>query len=159
MDTVLIMSTIGLIIIGATVLSQALALSGLPAAIAESVAASGAPPIVILLAVYLLYLVLGCTLAAIEMLLITLPFTFPLVIGLGYDPVWFGIAVVMLIEIGMLTPPLGMNLFILLAVSRGRLSLGDVAKACVPFWIILMLSLTLITLFPQIVLFLPNLVF
>ena len=109
------MSTIGLIIIGATVLSQALALSGLPSQIAQIVADSGLPPIVVLIAVYCLYLVLGCLLAAIEMLLITLPFTFPLIIGLGYDPVWFGIAVVMLIEIGMLTPPLGMNLFIILA--------------------------------------------
>jgi TRAP-type C4-dicarboxylate transport system permease large subunit len=98
-------------------------------------------------------------LAAIEMLLITLPFTFPLIIGLGYDPVWFGIAVVMLIEIGMLTPPLGMNLFIILAVSEGRMSLGEVARSCIPFWFILIASLTLITIFPQIVLFLPNLVF
>jgi tripartite ATP-independent transporter DctM subunit len=158
-DTVLVMSTIGLIIIGATVLSQALALSGLPSQIAETVANSGLPPIVILIAVYCLYLVLGCLLAAIEMLLITLPFTFPLIIGLGYDPVWFGIAVVMLIEIGMLTPPLGMNLFIILAVSEGRMSLGEVARSCIPFWFILIASLTLITIFPQIVLFLPNLVF
>ena len=158
-DTVLVMSTIGLIIIGATVLSQALALSGLPSDIAKAVAASGMPPILILLSVYLLYLVLGCLLAAIEMLLITLPFTFPLVVGLGYDPVWFGIAVVMLIEIGMLTPPLGMNLFIILAVSEGRMSLGEVAQSCIPFWIILMFSLALITIFPEIALFLPRLAF
>tara|TARA_B100001123_G_scaffold412991_1_gene510911 strand:+ start:1257 stop:2546 length:1290 start_codon:yes stop_codon:yes gene_type:complete len=158
-DTVLVMSTIGLIIIGATVLSQALALSGLPSQIAQIVADSGLPPIVVLIAVYCLYLVLGCLLAAIEMLLITLPFTFPLIIGLGYDPVWFGIAVVMLIEIGMLTPPLGMNLFIILAVSEGRMSLGEVARSCIPFWFILIGSLTLITIFPQIALFLPNLVF
>ena len=159
LDTVLVMSTIGLIIIGATVLSQALALSGVPSGIAQAVAEAGLPPILVLLAVYALYLVLGCLLAAIEMLLITLPFTFPLIVGLGYDPVWFGIAVVMLIEIGMLTPPLGMNLFIILAVSEGRMSLGDVAKSCIPFWIILMFSLALITIFPEIALFLPSLVF
>ena len=159
LDTVLVMSTIGLIIIGATVLSQALALSGVPSGIAQAVAEAGLPPILVLLAVYALYLVLGCLLAAIEMLLITLPFTFPLIVGLGYDPVWFGIAVVMLIEIGMLTPPLGMNLFIILAVSKGKMSLGDVAKSCIPFWIILMFSLALITMFPQIALFLPALVF
>jgi C4-dicarboxylate transporter, DctM subunit len=158
-DTVLVMSTIGLIIIGATVLSQALALSGVPGGIAQAVAESGLAPIFVLLAIYALYLVLGCLLAAIEMLLITLPFTFPLIVGLGYDPVWFGIAVVMLIEIGMLTPPLGMNLFIILAVSEGKMSLGDVAKSCIPFWIILMFSLTLITIFPEIALFLPGIVF
>jgi TRAP-type C4-dicarboxylate transport system permease large subunit len=93
------------------------------------------------------------------MLLITLPLTFPVVIGLGHDPVWFGIAVVMLIEIGMLTPPLGMNLFVILAISRGRLTLGELALACIPFWLILMVSLAIITIFPEIVLFLPDLVF
>jgi tripartite ATP-independent transporter DctM subunit len=159
METVRVMSTIGFIIIGATVLSQALALSGLPASVSKAVAESGLPAIAILFSVYALYLVLGCLLAAIEMLLITLPFTFPLITELGYDPVWFGIAVVMLIEIGMLTPPLGMNLFIILGVSEGRMSLGEVARACVPFWLILMVSLGLVTLFPAIALFLPNLVF
>jgi C4-dicarboxylate transporter, DctM subunit len=95
-------------------------------------------------------------LAAIEMLLITLPFTFPVVIGLGYDPVWFGIAVVMLIEIGLLTPPVGMNLFVILAISRGRLTLGELARACIPFRLILMVSLAIITIFPDLALFLPT---
>ena len=158
-DTALVMSTIGFIIVGATVLSQALALSGIPEEISRSVAESGLPPLLILLAVYLLYLVLGCLLAAIEMLLITLPFTFPVIIGLGYDPVWFGIAVVMLIEIGMLTPPLGMNLFVILAISGGRLNPSELAIACIPFRRILMAGLAIITAFPQIVLFLPNAVF
>ncbi len=97
--------------------------------------------------------------AGVEMLLITLPFTFPVIVSLGYDPVWFGIAVVMLIEIGMLTPPLGMNLFVILAISQGRLNLSELAKACIPFWLILMLGLAIITMFPSIVLFLPNLTF
>ena len=158
-DTALVMSTIGFIIVGATVLSQALALSGIPEEISKAVAESGLSPLLILLAVYLLYLVLGCLLAAIEMLLITLPFTFPVIIGLGYGPVWFGIAVVMLIEIGMLTPPLGMNLFVILAISGGRLKLSELAIACIPFWLILMVGLAIITAFPQIVLFLPDAVF
>ena len=158
-DTALVMSTIGFIIIGATVLSQALALSGAPAQAAQFIAESGLSPLLILLSIYLLYIVLGCMLAAIEMLLITLPFTFPVVIALGYDPVWFGIAVVMLIEIGMLTPPLGMNLFVILAISNGRMTLGELARACIPFWLILMAGLAIITFFPEIALFLPNLVF
>lgn len=159
MDTVLIMSTISLVIVGATVLSQAMALSGLPGAMARWVADSGAPPLLILLAVYALYLALGCVLAAIEMMLITLPFTFPLITGIGYDPVWFGVALVMLIEIGLLTPPVGMNMFIVMAISRGQMSLGEVARACVPFWMIQVAALALITAFPQIALFLPNLLF
>ena len=159
MDTVLIMSTISLVIVGATVLSQAMALSGIPAAMAKAVSASGLPPIVILLGIYVLYIVLGCVLAAIEMMLITLPLTFPLVVGLGYDPVWFGVALVLLIEIGLLTPPVGMNMFIVVAISRGQMSLGDVSRACVPFWLIQLAVLALVTVFPGIVLFLPNLLF
>ncbi|MBP8296228.1 MAG: TRAP transporter large permease [Burkholderiales bacterium] len=159
MDTVLIMSTISLVIVGATVLSQAMALSGIPAAMAKAVSASGLPPIVILLGIYLLYIVLGCVLAAIEMMLITLPFTFPLVVAIGYDPVWFGVALVLLIEIGLLTPPVGMNMFIVVAISRGEMSLGQVARACVPFWLIQMSLLALVTIFPEIVLFLPDLLF
>ena len=158
MSTVRVFSTICLIIIGATVLSQALALSGIPSSVARAVAESGLSPLVVLLGVYAIYLILGCLLAAIEMLLITLPFTFPLIVGLGYDPVWFGIAVVLLIEIGMLTPPLGMNLFIILAVSQGRLSLNEIVRGCIPYWFILLGSLALLTIFPQIAVFLPQLV-
>jgi TRAP-type C4-dicarboxylate transport system permease large subunit len=136
-----------------------MALSGIPAAMAKAVSASGLPPIVILLGIYVLYIVLGCVLAAIEMMLITLPLTFPLVVGLGYDPVWFGVALVLLIEIGLLTPPVGMNMFIVVAISRGQMSLGDVSRACVPFWLIQLVVLALVTVFPGIVLFLPNLLF
>lgn len=159
LETIKIMSTIGLVIIGATVLSQALALSGLPEQIAGKVANSSASPLLILLGIYALYLVLGCMLAAIEMLLITLPFTFPIVTALGYDPVWFGIVVVMLIEVGMLTPPVGMNLFVIVAASHGTMSLGEVARACIPFWFLLLASIAIVTIFPSIVLFLPNLLF
>ena len=158
MSTVRVFGTISLIIVGATVLSQALALSGIPSDIARWVARSGMDPVFVLLSVYAIYLVLGCLLAAIEMLLITLPFTFPLIVGLGYDPVWFGIAVVLLIEVGMLTPPLGMNLFIIMAVSGGRLPLGEIVRGCVPYWFILLGSLAILTAFPAIVLYLPRLV-
>ena len=157
MSTVRVFSTICLIIIGATVLSQALALSGIPSSVSRAVAESGLSPMIVLLGVYAIYLILGCLLAAIEMLLITLPFTFPLIVGLGYDPIWFGIAVVLLIEVGMLTPPLGMNLFIIVAVSEGRLSLGEIVRGCIPYWFILLGSLAILTIFPEIALYLPRL--
>jgi len=153
------MSTISMVIVGATVLSQAMALSGIPGAMAKAVTESGLPPIIILVGVYVMYVVLGCVLAAIEMMLITLPFTFPLIVSIGYDPVWFGVALVVLIEIGLLTPPVGMNMFIVMAITRGEMTLGEVARACVPFWSIQVLLLVLITAFPQIVMFLPNLLF
>jgi TRAP-type C4-dicarboxylate transport system permease large subunit len=117
---------------------------------------AGLPAPVVLTLIYALYLVLGCFFGPVEMLLITLPFVFPLVTGLGYDPVWFGIVLVIVIEIGLLTPPLGINLFVAMAVSRNEVSLGEAALACLPFWLLMLAALALITLFPQIALVLPQ---
>jgi len=106
--------------------------------------------------IFAMYLVLGCFFGPIEMLLITLPFVFPVVIGLGFDPVWFGIALVIVIEIGLLTPPLGINLFVVMAVSRNEVTLGEAALACLPYWLLMLALLAVITVFPQIALFLPR---
>ncbi|MBM3505721.1 MAG: TRAP transporter large permease [Alphaproteobacteria bacterium] len=144
-----------LIIVSSIILTQATAITGMPEAVARFVAQSGIPGWALLILVYLLYFALGCVLDGLGMLLITLPIIFPLVIGLGYDPVWFGIVLVMLMEIGMLTPPLGFNLFVLMAIARG--TLGEVARACVPYWVLFLGGLALVTLVPDIVLFLPRL--
>jgi len=110
----------------------------------------------VLTLIYLLYLVLGCFFGPVEMLLITLPFVFPLVTGLGADPVWFGVVLVIVIEIGLLTPPLGINLFVVMAASRNEVSLGEAALACLPYWLLMLGALLLITVFPQIALTLPQ---
>ena len=154
--TVRTFSTLTLVILGAVILSQAVALTGLPRILIEVVGASGLSPPMIITLIFAMYLVLGCFFGPIEMLLITLPFVFPLVTGLGYDPVWFGIVLVIVIEIGLLTPPLGINLFVVMAVSRNEISLGDAALACLPYWLLMLAALTLITVFPQIALFLPE---
>jgi TRAP-type C4-dicarboxylate transport system permease large subunit len=90
------------------------------------------------------------------MMLVTLPFTFPLVTGLGFDGVWFGVALVILIEIGLLTPPVGINLFVMMSISKNRLSLGATALAALPYVGLMLLMLVAITLFPFIVLWLPR---
>ncbi len=154
--TVRTFSTLAFVIAGAVVLSQAVALTGLPRELIEAIEASGLPPGVILTLIYAMYLVLGCLFGPVEMLLITLPFVFPLVTGLGYDPVWFGIVLVIVIEIGLLTPPLGINLFVIMAISRNEVSLGEAALACLPYWLLMLLALALITLEPQLALFLPE---
>ncbi|RBI83794.1 TRAP transporter large permease [Rhodosalinus halophilus] len=154
--TVRTFSALALVIVGALVLSQAVALTGLPQKLVLMVGEAGLPPPVVLTLIYALYLVLGCFFGPVEMLLITLPFVFPLVTGLGYDPVWFGIVLVIVIEIGLLTPPLGINLFVAMAVSRNEVSLGEAALACLPFWLLMLAALALITLFPQIALVLPQ---
>ena len=154
--TVRTFSSLSLVIAGAVVLSQAVALTGLPKELIRMVGEAGLSATTVILAIYLMYMILGCFFGPIEMLLITLPFVFPLVTGLGYDPVWFGVVLVIVIEIGLLTPPVGINLFVVMAISRNQVSLGEVAMACVPFWMIMVCMLLLLTLMPQIALFLPQ---
>lgn len=156
MATARTFSTLALVILGALILSQAVALTGLPRVLIEMVGAAGLPAPAVITLIYLLYLVLGCFFGPLEMLLITLPFVFPLVTGLGYDPVWFGIVLVIVIEIGLLTPPLGINLFVVMAVSRNEISLGQAALACLPYWLLMLAALALITVVPQIALMLPQ---
>ena len=156
-STVRTFSTLGLVIVGAIILSQAVALTGLPRVLITMVGEAGLSAPVVITLIYLMYLVLGCFFGPIEMLLITLPFVFPLVTGLGFDPVWFGIVLVIVIEIGLLTPPLGINLFVVMAVSRNEVSLGEAALACLPYWMLMLAALALITVFPQIALTLPRL--
>ena len=145
-----------LILIGAIVLGQSIAHAGLPQKLIYLVSSSGLSPTMIIIMVYLSYIVLGCFVGPLEMMLITLPLTFPLVTGLGYDPVWFGIVCVIVSEIGLLTPPLGVNLFVMMAITKGKVTLGEAARACLPYWLLMLILLALITVVPQIVMFLPD---
>lgn len=156
-STTLVFSALALIIAGAVILSQAVALTGMPRTLLAQVQSSGLSPLAALLLVYLLYLVMGSLFGPLEMMLITLPFTFPLITGLGYDPVWFGIVLVILIEVGLLTPPVGINLFVLLAITEGDLTLGEIAAAAVPYWFIMLAFLVVLTAVPAIALTLPRL--
>jgi len=156
-NTVMTFSALGFILVSAIVLSQAVSLTGMPRLLIDAVAASGLPAGVVITLIYAMYMVLGCFFGPLEMLLITLPFVFPVVTGLGFDPVWFGIVLVIVIEIGLLTPPVGINLFVLIAVSGNRVTLGEAAIASIPYWTLMLLALALITLEPRIALFLPDL--
>lgn len=149
-------SSLASIFIGATILAQAVAFTGLPEALMALIedAAMGRYAVVFL--IYLLYLILGCFFEPFSMMFITLPIVYPIVTQLGFDPVWFGIVMVIVIEIAVLTPPLGMNLFVLMAVSKGRHSLMETARAAIPYWMILFICLGVFTFFPGIVLFLSD---
>lgn len=155
-NSVELFGMLALVIMGAVVLSQALSLVELPQAILDYVATAQVSPIMMIILIYFLYIFLGCFFGPVEMMLITLPITYPLVVSMGYDPVWFGIALVIVIEIGLLSPPLGINLFIVMAMSEDRVTLWQAARASLPFIIVMLLMLALITVFPEIVLWLPR---
>jgi tripartite ATP-independent transporter DctM subunit len=143
------------VLIGAQIFSNFVNLAGLPEALIQIVTAYDVSPFVVMLMILGIYIILGTVFESLSMLLLTVPIFFPLVISLGFDPVWFGIVVVVVTEISLITPPVGLNVFILKGVV-GDVSTGTIFKGVTPFWVADIFRLALIVLLPAIVLFLPN---
>lgn len=158
-NSVLLFSSVGFLVLGATILAQSVSILGLPQQILETVAEAGFGPYGVLLVVVLIYLVLGCFFDGLSLMIMTLPVVFPLLTGLGFDPIWIGVIITIVIEIGQITPPVGLNLSVLTALTKNEVSLGRVAIATVPYWLIHLLAILILTIFPIIALYLPNLLF
>ncbi|MCT4370058.1 TRAP transporter large permease [Yangia mangrovi] len=144
------------ILICALVFSKFLALSGVANAVGGYLTGLDVNRWVIVLLVSLIYLALGMMMDAPALLAITLPITHPVMMNLGFDPIWFGIFVVLLVEIGAVTPPVGINCFVVQSASNGRVSLEQVFKGLLPFVLAGFAMLILLCLVPQIALFLPE---
>ena len=140
------------IIWGILIFVRFLGFAGLPEAFAAWIVAFDVPPIVILLAIYLAFLILGMFMDAIGMMLLTLPIVFPVIETLGYDPIWFGIIVVKLCGIGALTPPVGLCCYVVSGV-RPDIPLNDVFRGIWPFVIADFITVGVLTAFPEIVTF------
>lgn len=158
-NSVLLFSAVGFLVLGATILAQSVSILGVPQKILEVVAESGLGTYSVLLIVVLIYLIMGCFFDGLSLMIMTLPVVFPLLTGLGFDPIWIGVIITIVIEIGQVTPPVGLNLSVLTALTNNEVSLGRVAIATVPYWIIHLFTILLLTLFPVLALFLPNLLF
>ena len=158
-NSVLLFSSVGFLVLGATILAQSVSILGLPQQILETVAEAGFVAYGVLLVVVLIYLVLGCFFDGLSLMIMTLPVVFPLLTGLGFDPIWIGVIITIVIEIGQITPPVGLNLSVLTALTKNEVSLGRVAIATVPYWLIHLLAILILTIFPIIALYLPNLLF
>ena len=158
-SSVLLFSAIGFLVLGATILSQSVSILGIPQQILETVALSGIGAYGVLLIVIVIYLILGCFFDGLSLMIMTLPVVFPLLTGLGFDPIWVGVIITIVIEIGQVTPPVGLNLSVLSALTNNEISLGRVAIATIPYWVIHLLMIMLLTMFPMLALFLPNLLF
>jgi tripartite ATP-independent transporter DctM subunit len=139
---------------GAAFLTNAMAFTGIPRGLAEWVAHLGLSPYGLIFALTLLYLVLGCFLDGVSMILLTTSIVVPMVQAAGFDLVWFGVFIVILIEIAQITPPVGFNLFVLQAMS-GRDTLY-VARAAIPFFILLLIATATIVAVPELVTWLPG---
>lgn len=158
-NSVLLFSAIGFLVLGATILAQSVSVLGIPQQILEVVAESGLGTHSVLFTVIIIYLILGCFFDGLSLMIMTLPVVFPLLTGLGFDPIWIGVIITIVIEIGQITPPVGLNLSVLTALTNNEISLGRVAVATIPYWLIHLLAIFLLTLFPMIALYLPGLLF
>lgn len=143
------------IIVGAMLLGVVLANLRIPGALADMVHAAPLTPLMVMLLVYTIYFVMGIFFDGISMMIITLPVIFPVIVAIGYDPVWFGVAFVIIMEVGLLTPPVGLNLYVIHGISKHR-PFSEVAIGSAPFFIAMLVALAIVHAFPQLSLWLPS---
>ncbi len=154
-DTVRTTCMVFLIVIGAHILNVFLATSQLPAALTSYLDGLPLPRHLILLLILLMYVVLGCFLDVLAMIVLTVPIVFPTLIALGFDPIWFGVIVVLVMEMALITPPVGMNVFVIKGIAPD-IPLQEIFLGVWPFLLAQVMTILLLVLFPQIALWLPN---
>jgi len=157
-DTVGTTAMLYLIVIGASVLNPFLALTHVPAMLGEAMTSAGLGPYGVLLLIIIAYLVLGMFMDGLAMLVVTIPIFFPIITGLGFDPIWFGVVAVIVIEMGMITPPVGLNVFVVKSVAQD-VPMATIFRGVIPFWIAMAVCLLAVITFPQIALTIPSAMF
>ena len=155
-ETVKTSAMIFAIIICALIFSRFLALSGVANTLGDFLTTLNVNRWVIVLIITVIYLIFGMMMDAPALLAITLPITHPVMMKLGFDPIWFGVFVVLLVEIGAVSPPVGVNCFVVQAASEGRVELEHVFMGLIPYVIAGFIMLFLLCLFPQLALYLPR---
>lgn len=155
-DTTMTTASLFSVLIGAWIFSNFVNIAGLPEGLRNGVNGLGLSPWMVMGLIILIYLALGAVFESLSMLLLTVPIFFPLVTALGFDPVWFGIVVVVVTEISLITPPVGLNVFVLKGMV-GDVSTGTIFRGVTPFWMMDIVRLALLLAIPGIALYLPSL--
>jgi len=145
------------IVAGAVIFGRFLAITRIPFELAAWLGGLPLPGAVILLFIILFYLVSGCFVDALALVLLTVPIFYPVVVNLGYDPVWFGVIIVVVTQMGVISPPVGVNVYVVAGIARD-IPLTTVFRGAMPFLFALVVAAVVLVFFPQLVLFLPNLV-
>ncbi len=154
MGTVKTCGMIALILAGALFLTKAMARLSIPADIAHAIEAMQLSPLTLIALLVVFYLVLGCVIDGLSTIVMTLPVTLPLITAAGFDPIWFGVFLIVTIEMAQITPPVGINLFVLQRMSGDPI--GRLARAAAPFCLLMILHVALMTFFPQLATWLPG---
>lgn len=148
---------------GAVIFGKFLAVTRIPYNIASWIGELDLPAIAVLGMVVLVYFIGGCFMDSLALVMLTVPIFFPLIVGLGYDPIWFGIIIVMVTEMGVITPPVGINVYVVYGVARGLpgggMTLESIFKGIAPFMLAVLIGTIILAVFPQIILYLPNLMY
>lgn len=144
-----------LIIIGANIFSNFLALTGIPFMLADSIVALALPRMVVLMMIILVFILLGCVMDCYAIMILMVPILFPIIKAMNFNPLWFGVIMVIVLEVGLITPPVGLNVFVIKGAVP-EVPLTTIFKGVWPFLIAAVLCITLIIIFPEIVYFLPS---
>jgi tripartite ATP-independent transporter DctM subunit len=143
------------ILIGAMVFSYFVTICKVPTALADLISSLTLNRYLILIIIMVIYIVLGCMMNIMPAVIITLPMIFPTITNLGFDPIWFGVMMVINMEMGQITPPVGINVYTICSVVRD-VSMGTVFRGVFPFFLMMCLMLLILTLLPSLATFLPN---
>ncbi len=155
LQTVRTTAMVFLILIGAHIFSPFLALSRIPVDLANALVAMELSAFGVLAVLLVAYIVMGMFLEGFAMMVLTVPIVFPIITVLGIDPVWFGIFMVIVLEMGLISPPVGINVFVVKGIAED-VSMGRIFAGILPFWFAMLLCVLLLAAFPQIVMILPN---
>jgi C4-dicarboxylate transporter DctM subunit len=158
-NTIRTSAMIGLVIVGAMVFGRFLMVTALPDALLAFVSNLAISPIGILVVILLIYIVLGCIMDVPAMIVITVPMFYPLLHGLGLEDIWVAILIIKIVEIAAITPPIGLNVYVLKGVVGDVISVGDIFRGILPFFVMDILTLALLVAVPWIVLWLPSTMF
>ncbi len=150
------------LIAGAMVFGKFLAVTRIPFDLATWISGFNLPPFLIISIIILIYFLGGCFMDSLGLIMLTIPIFFPIVTNLGYDPIWFGVIIVLVTEMGVITPPVGLNVYVVYGVAKNvmeDITLESIFKGIVPFLIAVIAGIIILMIFPQIVLFLPHLLY
>ena len=144
-----------LIVVGASFLSRVMGFLGIPAAITTAITELNLSPYTLMLLLGGFYIILGCLLDGFSIVVMTLPIALPMVVAAGFDPIWFGIYLILMVEVSQITPPVGFNLFVIQGLTGEPIL--NIARYAFPFFLLMLLTTAIITVFPEIALILPKL--
>jgi tripartite ATP-independent transporter DctM subunit len=156
LDTMKITAMITAILIGVHLLGNFITLTDMPSLLASAISSLNVSRYVVFVMILIVYLILGMLMNIIPMMMLTLPLIFPSILALGFDPIWFGVIMVIMMEMGQITPPVGINVFVISGVAKDQIPMSKIFKGIVPFIFVEILVIVILTIWPDIAMYLPN---